>query len=96
MKNNITKFVSTIAISIVFVISTTASMFSGGGFVNTIIRDIVLNVDNCYYTPIQEKDTGFNCSKDTNQTKRDVAQSVSLLMFSVPLAIFTYGKIKKK
>lgn len=96
-----------IAAGIIFVVAVVTSMFAVGT-VGRIGFERLLQVDNCYYarTPVEVVDPKGevqgvdgayleNCKRDTaNQNKRTVADSLAMLLVSLPVSWFFYRKVR--
>lgn len=92
--------ISSIAIGIVFIVASVASLFALGGLGNVVLRDYVLQVPNCVYrpmdAPIKIGEVEAQCEADTKQTKREIAERLSILLIALPLALVLYRKIRVK
>ena len=91
------KFVPfTIALGIIGVIGGIMALVGGVGLFNLGL-DWVLGVESCSYIRAIEQgvEAVKDCSRDMNAIKRDLAQSVSLIAVGMPVAIFSYFKIRK-
>ncbi len=84
--------VFTLAMGILLVIVVIMTMIAGGQLLNLGL-DWVLGVENCYYA---REAIAQECSKDINGIKRDIANSVSMLVIAAPMAWFTFKQLKKK
>lgn len=89
-----------IALALILVISLSIATFSAAKFINIILRDAVFKAQNCYINrpmSIDDKNEGYEqkCEQDTNQTKRDFADSLSILIISGPISFLAYRQLKK-
>ena len=97
------KLIFKIALAVILVVSTITVLFSAGQLINTITRDYILGTDDCRYEyPPEKPMTMMNpvepvevCTKNSNETKRDLAGSLSILIVSLPIAILSYRKLRK-
>jgi len=93
------KLIFKIALALVFVISTGFGLFGAGQLFNTILKDIVLQVENCQYvsTPIDRNnpvEPEKLCKRDFNDTKRSIADGLAGLVIGGGVSVFTYKKLR--
>ena len=86
----------TIAMGIMGVVGGVMAVIGGVGLWNLGL-DWILGVEVCSYSRVLEPavEAVRDCSRDVNAIKRDLAQSISLLLVGKPLAWFAYFKIRK-
>lgn len=94
------KLIFKIALALILVISLCIATFSAAKFINIILRDIIFKTQNCYINrPISEngeiKEHEQKCEQDTNQTKRDFADSLSILFIAGPITFLAYKQLKE-
>lgn len=95
------KNIFTIAIALVFLVTGIMSVVGAGKLAN-IGLEKVLGVENCdyrYNTPkpnITGTTPEYVCKPDTNRTKKDMADSLAMILISLPVSIWSYRKINKK
>lgn len=83
-----------IALGISMVIGVIITVF-GAVELYSLGLDWLLGVENCVFKPVREVTETVECVVDTNSTMRDLARSISLILVGIPLALFSYYKIKK-
>ena len=93
----------TTAIALIFLVTGITSVVGAGKLANVGL-ETVLGVEDCKFgsRPIPTKEDEVIepvCEQDTNQTKRDIASGLSMLLISLPVSLMSYRKInagKKK
>ena len=85
------KWIITIAISIIFVVTSLFAVFNVGRALN-IGFDYLLDTGYCEYRPDKAEECGFN----PDRAKDDVAEAGAIVLATAPMAWFTYRKIRKQ
>ena len=90
----------TIAVAILFLVSTITVLFTTGSALGEVFKTYVFKVERCSFkeVPILEpeeprKIPEEECKLDYNNAKRVLSESLALLIISIPLSIFTYKKL---
>lgn len=97
------KIIAAISIGIVFIVSACATIFSTAKVANVVLRDYILEVTTCNYyyepTPVCTDKVCATpepkCEVDKNQSKRDIADGLSLMLIAAPIGLFLYRKLRK-
>ena len=93
------KNILTIAIAILFIVTTIMAIISGGGLIELGIKQII-GYEECNLevrVPVSEEGVSEKIVDDTycrNAQKRDLARNLSLLIVSLPLAILFYRRVR--
>ena len=98
------KIILTISIALLFVITTIMAIYSAGGLINLGIKQVI-EYDECDYGPrapkmVDENGTAMVSEEIVdpwcyNSNKRELAQNLSMLLVSLPLAILFYLQVRK-
>src|SRR5258708_3580806 len=95
--------ISKIAFGLIFVVAVIVTMFAAGSF-GKIVLEKMAGVDSCVYVsqPVApggkvttDKTALDNCKQqDVNNTKRDVADALAMLIVSLPVGVFFYRRVR--
>ena len=98
------KLVFTIAIAIVFVVSTFVALFGAGSMLNATLRTYVFKVEECMYRPMvasveSEKtiaeDPQQECKVDYNNAKGNIADGLGMFILAAPLALVSFWQTRR-
>ena len=100
----VVKTVLLITIAVLFLVTSIISLVSASNVISEITKTYFLGVETCNYKPVvrplevevrpgQIQESEEECKIDYNQTKRELANSIAMLIVSLPIAIFTYRKL---
>ena len=100
------RFVFGIVIGILMIVGVIITLVSSAQLTNVVLAEYVLGVDECdNYTFNKSDDTnrfgGYyedeaSCRKqEEDAKKRDIANNIAFLLFSIPLSYLTYHNLRK-
>ena len=101
--SKIVKTVILVTIAVLFLVSSIMALVSSSRLISETTKTYILGVESCEYkrfaVPL-EPTKEFNepereCSIDYNRAKGVLADTIAVLIVSLPLAIFTYRKLFK-
>ena len=88
------KHIITSAIAIIFVVTLLFAIFNTGKLINTGFN-YVLDTGYCdYHVASPSKPVEEVCGFNADKAKKDTAESAAIVLATLPVAIFTYRKIK--
>ena len=101
--SKIVKTVLLVTIAVLFLITSIMSVVSASRSVSEITKTYLLGVETCEYKPIPPLRENYEPSKipeqeckiDYNRTKGILADTIAMLIISLPIAIFTYRRLFK-
>jgi len=98
------KLVFTIAIAIVFVVSTFVALFGAGSMLNATLRTYVFKVEECIYRPVaapieSEKtvveEPQEECKVNSNNAKGNIADGLGMFILAAPLALVSFWQTRR-
>ncbi|MBS3151036.1 hypothetical protein J4443_01505 [Candidatus Woesearchaeota archaeon] len=101
--SKIVKTVLLVTIAVLFLITSVMSVVSASRGISEATKNYVLKVETCEYKPLPplraDEETSKipeqECKVDYNRTKGILADSIAMLIISLPIAVFTYKKLFK-
>ena len=101
--SKIVKTVLLVTIAVLFLVTSIMSIVSASRMISETTKTYILDVETCNYKPLArplEADENYipekeECKIDYNNAKRVFAESIALLIISLPIALFTYKRLFK-
>jgi len=101
--SKIVKTVLLVTIAVLFLITSIISVVAGSRLVSEVSKTYILEVERCEYKrvaiPLEREDKPIpqeqECKIDYNRAKEVLADSIAMLIISIPIAIFTYRRLFK-
>ena len=101
--SKIVKTVLLITIAVLFLITSIMSVVSASRAISEVTKTYFLGVEICEYKPLpalreNEEPTKMpeqECKIDYNRTKGVLADTIAMLLISLPIAVFTYKRLFK-
>ena len=101
--SKIVKTVLLVTIAVLFLVSAIISLVSASRLISETTKTYLLGVESCTYKPvarvleptenyIPEKE---ECKVDFNNARRVLADTIAMLIVSLPVAVFTYRRLFK-
>lgn len=85
------KGIITFAVALIFVVTALFAVFNTGRLLN-VGMDRLLDTGYCRYEPNKEEQCNFNWE----HAKDDVAESTSIILVTLPAALLTFRRLKRK
>ncbi|MEX0916540.1 MAG: hypothetical protein WDZ44_00320 [Candidatus Spechtbacterales bacterium] len=97
------KLVFTVAIAVVFVVSTFVALFGAGSMLNATLRTYVFKVEECTYKPIARpiesegimEEPQEECKVDYNRAKGNIADGLGMFILAAPLALVSFWTTRR-
>jgi hypothetical protein len=101
--SKIVKTVLLITIAVLFLVTSIISVVAGSRLVSETSKTYILGVESCEYkrvaVPLEEGSKPLQpeekCKIDYNRAKGVLADSIAMLIISIPIALFTYRRLFK-
>ncbi|MAG45630.1 MAG: hypothetical protein CMH63_02555 [Nanoarchaeota archaeon] len=104
--SKVVKAVLLITVAVLFLVTSIISLVSASNIISETAKTYILKVERCEFEPLARSlesgvqpeelpDPERGCKIDYNQTKRELADSIAMLIIALPIALFTYRKLFK-
>ena len=89
-----------VVLGLLLVAGVTITLLSASNLTNLFLQEYVLGIDECDHTQesvvAENVETRDSCErKYAVKKKRDIAEGVAFLLFSIPLSYLSYSRLRK-
>lgn len=96
LQKDLIKVIFSLVLAVLLITGVMMTVFSSARIVNVVLGTYILEVEDCRYDYDSSSEKSMEiCDIDYNDAKRQIVDSVALLIFALPLSYFTYNQFRR-